>query len=132
MKSITLRALASIGVAATIAAPTLASTAAIQMTSVTTWATWQGKLGWRFMPNQDVWLTDLGNFDLEMDGFAASIEVGVFEWDTDVLVAYANLSAGTVETLDGFYRYQAVTPVQLISGRDYIIWGHSGTETHTT
>ncbi|HQU17576.1 MAG TPA: PEP-CTERM sorting domain-containing protein [Fimbriimonadaceae bacterium] len=132
MKSITLRALASIGVAAAIAAPALASSAAIQMTAVTSWHLWSGKLGWRFVPNQDIWLTDLGNFDLEMDGFASSVEVGVFEWDTDVLVAYADLSAGTVETLDGFFRYKAVTPVQLITGRDYIIWGHNGIDAHTT
>lgn len=133
MKSITLRALASIGVAAAITAPALASSAAIQMTAVTAWHFWTGgKLGWRFVPNQDIWLTDLGNIDKDMDGFASSVEVGVFEWDTDVLVAYADLSAGTVETLDGFFRYKAVTPVQLITGRDYIIWGHNGIDAHTT
>lgn len=132
MKSITLRTLASIGVAAAISAQALASTAAIQMTAVTSWHLWSGKLGWRFVPNQDIWLTDLGNIDKDMDGFAASVEVGVFEWDTDVLVSSTTLSSGSVETLDGFFRYKAVTPVQLITGRDYIIWGHNGIDAHTT
>ncbi|WKZ81341.1 MAG: PEP-CTERM sorting domain-containing protein [Fimbriimonadaceae bacterium] len=132
MKSITLRTLASIGVAASIAAPALASSAAIQMTAVSGAFNWVGKLGWRFTPNQDLWLTDLGNFDGEMDGFLASVEVGVFEWDTDILVSSSVLGGGTVETLDGFFRYKAVTPVQLVSGRDYIIWGHNGHDLHTT
>lgn len=132
MKSMVYRGLAPIAMAVAIAAPALSTTAAIQMTAFSNAFNWQGKLGWRFVPIQDIWLTDLGNFDLDMDGFAASVEVGVFEWDTDVMVAYANLSSGAAETLDGFFRYKAVTPVQLISGRDYIIWGHNGVDFHTT
>lgn len=85
-------------------------------------------LGWRFKANQDCVVSELGFYDSKKDGLTYSHLVGIFDVVTKELVASATVSPG--DPLTGFFRYQAITPVQLTAGRDYYAVADVGSESY--
>lgn len=77
-------------------------------------------LGFAFTTNTAVTVTSLGYYDYLGDGFATSHDVGIYDSNGN-LVASASLVAGTLDTLDGSFRYQSIAPVILAAGQTYVL-----------
>lgn len=79
-------------------------------------------VGWRFSLSEDVVLTDLGQFDLHLDGLAHATTVAVWDADTGALWVEGTVPAAETQQapLVGLFRYAAITPTLLPAG-DYII-----------
>ncbi|WP_293904861.1 PEPxxWA-CTERM sorting domain-containing protein [Phenylobacterium sp.] len=76
-------------------------------------------LGFEFSTLNAQSITALGIYDSGKDGLADTAQIGV--WDTfGHLVASATIKAGG-GTLDGFFRYVAITPVALDVGTHYVV-----------
>lgn len=75
-------------------------------------------LGFQFSTNTDINITQLGAFDFNQDGFVVSHDVGL--WD-----AAGNLLASTTvsssDTLNGFFRYGAISSILLTAGASYFV-----------
>lgn len=82
-------------------------------------ATWT--LGFEFSPVVDVNVTSLGFFDADANGLVDQHAVAI--WD-----AAGNLLSSTLinsgDPLNGFYRFRAISPVQLTAGNNYVIASH--------
>lgn len=83
-------------------------------------------LGWRFTAKTNCLVTELGFYDAQKDGVASSHLVGIFDVASRELVASGAVSPG--DPLTGFFRYHAITPVQLTAGRDYYAVADVGSE----
>ena len=77
-------------------------------------------VGWEFTAQSDLWVTELGFFDLGQDGLNISHDVGIWDQDHNLLVS-ATVSAGTAAPVIGEYRYASVAPVLLEAGHTFVI-----------
>jgi Domain of unknown function (DUF4082)/PEP-CTERM motif len=82
-------------------------------------------LGFWFQTNQAVAVTDLGYFDDGGDGFGVPHTVGIFDSFGGLLTS-TTLGAGTTDPLDGHFRYQPITPIQLSPGTLYLLAATTG------
>lgn len=81
-------------------------------------------LGWQFSAASGLSVSGLGWFDLGSDGLAVAHQVGIWEKNSQVLVASATVAAGTANPLSGFFRYATLaSPVTLSAGTTYVIAG---------
>jgi hypothetical protein len=83
-------------------------------------ATFYTTVGWEFTPQNDIWVTDLGFFDLGQDGLNISHDVGIWDQDQHLIVS-ATVSGGTAAQLIGEYRYASVAPLLLQAGRTFVL-----------
>ena len=95
-----------------------ASIAVIGFDTPGTSGTWGGMLGFRFTAQRDLSVTSLGLYDAGKNGLAVEHAVGIFDV-TGVLIASATVPING--TLDGWFRYQTITPINLIGGQTYTI-----------
>ena len=77
-------------------------------------------VGWEFTAQSDLWVSELGFFDLGQDGLNISHDVGIWDQDQQLIVS-ATVSYGTAAQLIGEYRYASVAPVVLASGQTFVI-----------
>ena len=77
-------------------------------------------VGFEFSTTRSISITDLGFFDLSVDGLAASHEVGIWRVSDQSLLVSGTVASGTAAPLDSDYRYVAVTPTILAAG-NYIV-----------
>ena len=82
-------------------------------------------LGFWFKTNQTVLVTDLGYLDAGCPGFHGPHEVGIFD-QFGVLLAMTMLSTGTVNQLDGHFRYAPITPIELPGNSWYVLAATTG------
>lgn len=82
-----------------------------------------GTDGWEFRPYVDIEVTALGYFDDNADGLVQDHWAGIFDMATKKGVV--TTTVGPNSTLDGAYRWEAVTPWVLKAGHSYVvaIWG---------
>ncbi len=83
-------------------------------------------LGFAFSVNSNFNVTSLGWFDESMQGFQNDHYVALYNQDTHALLTSTTLPAGTVDALDGSFRYQAITPITLTPGTTYLLAGTTG------
>ena len=77
-------------------------------------------VGWQFVPQHDMLVTDLGFFDIGSVGLNTFHEVGIWDGDQRLLVS-ATVPAGTAAPLLGEFRYVAIEPLLLQAGNAYVI-----------
>jgi hypothetical protein len=83
-------------------------------------ATFYTTVGWEFTPQADIWVTDLGFFDLGQNGLNISHDIGIWDQDHQLIVS-ATVPGGTAAQLIGEYRYAPVAPVLLMAGHTFVI-----------
>jgi len=82
-----------------------------------------GTFGWEFRPTVDIEVTELGCFDAGQDGLARAHRVGIFDAQTERLLA--SVTVRSKSRLEGFFRWESLeTPLVLKAGRVYL----AGTE----
>jgi len=81
-----------------------------------------GNDGLRFTPSMGMLVTALGYYDRNQDGLALQHSVAIYDLATQKQIVSATVGPGA--TLSGLFRYQAVTPVVLSAGHQYIVVGH--------
>jgi len=59
----------------------------------------------------------VGYYDEDEDGFLTNHEVGIFDGDGALLISTV-LNAGLTASLEGHYRYNAVSPITISSLKD--------------
>ena len=81
-------------------------------------------LGFEFTAKADLMVTNLGFYDSGQNGLSLSHEVGIFNMAgvllTSTTVTKTTFSGGG-SSLDGFFRYEPITPIQLTAGTNYVI-----------
>lgn len=77
-----------------------------------------GTVGWEFTPSSDVWVGELGFFDMDLDGLNRAHEIGIWDDSEQLLVS---ATVGTLGTLSGEYRYVSVQPILLQAGESFVI-----------
>ncbi len=77
--------------------------------------------GWSFSVNQSIEITELGFIDRNLNGLNESHDVGIFDSSQSLIIS-TTVPVGTAATLDGFYRYDSVTPYTLTPGEEYRIF----------
>ena len=77
-------------------------------------------MGFVFTTTQAVSVTALGYYDEDKDGFWTDHEVGIFDASGTLLVSSV-LNMGTGSSLDGHYRYRAISSTTLAGNSSYII-----------
>lgn len=88
----------------------------------------QGNDGFRFQPTAAIQVTSLGYYDRNQDGLTLNHQVGIYDFLTQTLLASTTVGAGS--TLDGLFRYNAITPLTLNAGQSYMVVGfHPGSTT---
>ena len=95
-----------------------ASIAVISFDTPGTSGTWGGTLGFRFTAQRDLSVTSLGLYDAGQNGLAVEHAVGIFD-SAGVLISSATVP--TNGALDGWFRYQTITPINLVGGQTYTI-----------
>jgi hypothetical protein len=96
---------------------------AVTITGTYTWSyTGNYTVGWRFTLSQDVLVTDLGQFDLGLDGLTHATTVAIWDADTGGLRVEGEVPAAETQSAPsiGNFRYAGVAPTRLEAG-DYII-----------
>ena len=82
-------------------------------------------LGFEFKANVDLMVTNLGFYDSGQNGLSLSHQVGIFNMAGVLLTSttvYPRSRFGPPESsLDGFFRYEPITPIQLTAGTNYVI-----------
>ena len=79
-----------------------------------------GAVGWRFKPNVDIDVTDLGCYDADQDGLTGAHRVGIFDAATDRLVASIKVLPDS--PLEGAFRWRSLaSPVGLKAGHSYLV-----------
>ena len=77
-------------------------------------------LGFEFTVNAPIDVTSLGVYDSLGDGIANRANVAI--WDNSgTMLASTVVGAGTAGTLDGLFRYEAISPLALLPGNHYVI-----------
>jgi hypothetical protein len=83
-------------------------------------------VGYSFMVNQPILVTDLGRFDMDGDGLTLGADVGIWDHDTQALIASefvpGYLTGDT--SIHGLFRYSATEPFILEPG-EYVIGSQS-------
>jgi hypothetical protein len=83
--------------------------------------------GYEFKVNNPVTVVALGTFDLTQNGFAQPQQVGLWTLSGTLLAStYVNNS----DPLQGFWRFNSITPVALMAGASYVV-GSQGGEGYT-
>ncbi len=85
-------------------------------------------LGFVFSVNNNFNVTSLGWFDECLEGFQSDHYVALYDQDTGTLLGSTTLAVGNSGTLNGFFRYQAITPVTLTPGTTYLLAGTTGNQ----
>ena len=83
-----------------------------------------GVMGTEFVPAVDVYVTALGYYDdtfASPDGLDAQHKVGVFVLETQELVAFAVVPAGTTAPKRNHFRFVPVSPTRLSAETAYVI-----------
>lgn len=76
-------------------------------------------LGWEFRPTVDIAVTDLGYVDPAQDGLVHRHRVGIFDAETDRLIASVNV--GPKSPLDGFFRRESLETLAVLrAGHPYL------------
>jgi len=110
-------ALASVVQAGTLGVSVSGGTAAVNT------GTWT--LGYSFLVNTSINAVSLGVFDQGGDGLLVSHDVGL--WDSSgTLLASATVAAGTLDPLNGGFRFAAISPVSLAAGSIYYVGSVNG------
>jgi hypothetical protein len=73
--------------------------------------------GWQFtVGSNPIEVTELGYQDFGSDGLVASHQVGIWRLSDESLIGSVAVPSGTVGTLEGFFRYAALSsPLTLVS-----------------
>ena len=82
---------------------------------------WNGALGMDFDVIEPIRVTELGAFDSGQNGLSKDIEVGVFDRDTETLVAGLDATITSSNSLDGQSRYADIADVLLPIGSYAIV-----------
>ena len=77
-------------------------------------------IGWSFIAEAPIIVTQLGAFDPDLDGFVDDHPVGLWTSSGELLVD-AIVPSGTDALLEGFFRYVPVSPTELVVGNEYVI-----------
>jgi len=102
------------------ASPAFASTAISLVTPGPEAVEAHRTLGFEFSADNAQSITALGAYDSGRDGLAGAATVGV--WDLfGNLLASATVPSGTGGTLDGDFRFVAITPLALAVGQHYVV-----------
>lgn len=101
-------------------APAASFGAAIEFTSAPVWHDSQLSLGFVFTTNRAIDVTALGYYDENEDGFLTNHQVGIFDGDGALLISTV-LNAGSTSSLEGHYRYNAVSPITLAANSSFVI-----------
>lgn len=81
-------------------------------------------IGWEFTVDQTLDVGQLGWFDLNGDGLAASHQVGIWDTADQSLVTSVTIASGTSATLSNGFRYMTLgSPAFLLPGLTYRIAG---------
>ena len=78
-------------------------------------------LGFEFTVNAPTYVTSLGVYDSGMDGIANRAEVAIWLNSGGAPLVQTTVPAGIAGELDGFFRYQSITPFLLSPGIHYVI-----------
>ncbi len=78
-------------------------------------------IGFDFTVTGSVVVTALGVYEQNLDGFAESHQVGLWDATTDTLLASTTLAAGKSGTLIGPFRYDPVASTTLRPGDTYVL-----------
>lgn len=76
-------------------------------------------LGWSFTAKRDCLVASLGFYDDLKDGLRQSHPVGLYDYETEQLLATTTVVPS--DPLVGFFRYHPIQPVRLITGRKYVL-----------
>ena len=125
--TVTGRCLAAILCAAVVAALALPATASPQPAIINTGYVPSGgyggplfgsaTVGWEFTPLRDIWVTDLGFYDLFHDGLNIPHRIGIWNSQQELLVSEWGRGGRQV----GEYIYAEIVPVFLATGQTYVI-----------
>jgi len=77
--------------------------------------------GWELTVNTDIILTDLGLYDLDLDGFILAHDIGLFRLSDGALLASGTMSAGMGDPLIDNFRYIDVVDVPLVTTENYVL-----------
>ena len=77
-------------------------------------------VGWEFSPTGDIWVTELGYFDLAQDGLNIQHKVGIWDVNQQLMVS-GTVAPGSAGSLAGEYRYVPVSSTLLSAGQTFII-----------
>lgn len=117
--------LSSVAIAVVMATGAQAGTVAFDVSGGVFGTTGDATLGYEFSVNSTVSITELGYFDFQSDGFAASHTVGI--WDAmGALLASTTLASGMSGTLIDGFRYQSLTSALTLGVGTYRIGGTNG------
>jgi hypothetical protein len=83
--------------------------------------TFNATLGWSFTANEAIVVDGLGFWDFLSDGLIFPHQVGLWNSDGTVLLASTTIAAGTGSELIREFRFEAITPVQLVAGQEYVL-----------
>jgi hypothetical protein len=81
-------------------------------------------LGWKFSVNTPTSIEALGVYDSGQDGLAGAAQVGLWLASGGGPLVQTTVAAGTDATLDGYFRFTAVTSTALTPGIEYIVGAH--------
>lgn len=118
--------LAALAVSTILVSPAHAETAILDFTGGSTFAAFSGDaagetIGWSFVANSDLAVTDLGWFSPSGDDLVASHTVGI--WDlAGTLLGSTVIGPGAVDGTG--YSYVSTGPFNLFSGQQYVIGGN--------
>jgi hypothetical protein len=77
-------------------------------------------LGFEFSVSSPVLITQLGVYDSGQNGLVGNVSVGL--WDTSgTLLTSVVIPSGTTAILDGFFRYEQISPLALPVGLHYVV-----------
>lgn len=81
-------------------------------------------IGWEFTVDTTLEVTELGWFDWQNNGLAASHQIGIWNTAGQTLLGSVTVPSGTDASLDGGFRYQALgSSIFLVAGQTYRIAG---------
>ncbi len=86
-------------------------------------------VGWEFQPTSDILVSALGVLDVTCtadhpacpDGMSQDHEIGIWEADTQTLVAFTIVPTGTSSRKVDVFRYVDITPIELTANQNYVI-----------
>lgn len=82
---------------------------------------YQGTVGWTFTVNTPKIIGFLGVYDQAGDGLSAATDVGLWDTNTQTLLASVTVPSGTAGILSGQFRYAGISSVTLMPGTTYTI-----------
>jgi hypothetical protein len=82
--------------------------------------------GWEFVVNSTIAVTHLGLFDSGDNGLALRHPIGLFRLNDSRLLTSGNMDAGTIDPIQGDFRYIDTPDVTLAPGVSYVISFYTG------